>query len=349
MMRRLIVLALFLTTGCVIERPVREHVTLDFKEPGRVNVIETTTLEEIQGRPPRALGERIESIRDALANGRDDWSNRFNRLAADSERVTVDRKHGQLWRVEHSATIDRDSLQKLVADLPMTIQTTRGDGWSELALYPGASTRATREQREHFEKSIDIWSHAVARYFASMRHLYAYLDEKPQRAKAIFTEILDPPKDAPPLVSNHEQELLDQTGDAASEILTMMDTAEDHPFTLDEEADLVYNPLSADFTVRVPGDVLAVEGFAKGAAGTYRIIAPTLLDAVASLEGRWLTPDPLAIKIRAARVKDAPPPDIDAIAAMKRHAEPLVTPSDIASAVAERLKPPSTYRVRWVE
>ena len=348
-MRRLAILALFLASGCVIERPIREHVTLDFQQPGKVNVTESTTIEEIQGRPPRALGERIESVRDALANGRDEWSNRFNRLAAESERVTVDRKHGQLWRVEHSASIDRESLEKLFADMPITIHAARGDGWSELTIVPAGSTRATRAQKEHFEKSMDVWSRAVARYFTSMRHLYAYLQEKPQRSKAIFTEMLAPPKDEPPLVSKAEEDLLDETGEAASDILAMMDTAEDQPFTLDEEADLVSNPLSADFTVRVPADVLVVEGFTKSGTGSYRIVAPTLLDAVASLEGRWLSPDPLAIKIRAARVKDAPAPDIDAIAAMPRRAAEVLTPGEIAAAVTERLRPPNTYRVRWIE
>ena len=348
-MRRLAFLALFLTAGCVIERPVREHVTLDFQQPSSVRVAVTTTIEDLQGRPPRALGERIEFVRDALANGRDDWSNRFARLNLDAERTAFFRKHGQLWRVEHSATIDRDMLQKLFADVPLTIQATRGEGWSELDMYPSSSTRATREQKEHFEKSMEVWSRAVNRYIASMRHLYAYLDEHPQRSKPIFTTILDPQTDAPPIVTDHEQELLDETGNAASEILTMMETAEDHPYTLAEEADLVYNPLSADFTVRVPRDVITVEGFEPGPGGVYRVVAPTLLDAVASLEGRWLSPDPLAIKIRVAHTKDGLTPDIDAIAAMHRHVEPLVTSTDIANAVGEKLKLPRTYRVRWVE
>ena len=346
-MRRLAIVALLLT-GCVAEHPIRERVTLDFGQPERVNVIESTTIEDVEAPPPR-LGRRIEAVRDALANGRDDWSNRFAKVAADSERVTFDRKHGQLWRVEHHASIDRDALEKLFADMSITIHATRGDGWSELAIYPGGSTRATRDQQEHFQKSIDVWSHAAARYFESMRHLYAYLNDNPQRARAMFREMLEPPKDEPPEVTSHEQELLDETGAAAAQILTMLDVAEDQPFTLDEEANLVYNPLRADFTIRVPGEVLAVEGFEKSGDGAYRFVAPKLLDAVASLEGHWLSPDPLALKIRAERVKDTPPPDIEAVAAMPRRVAPVITPSEIASAVTERLKPLSTFRVRWAE
>src|SRR4029077_4662063 len=75
-------------------------------------------------------------------------------------------------------------------------------------------------------------------------------------------------------------------------------TVTDETEQLEAEADLVYNPMPARIIVRIPGQPLIVEGFAPGREGELVAEPPSLLDAIASLEGRWVTPDPLAFSIR---------------------------------------------------
>ena len=66
-----------------------------------------------------------------------------------------------------------------------------------------------------------------------------------------------------------------------------------------------------------------------------------LLDAVESLEGKWISPDPLAASLR--NDEDTPAD----YAKMPRRWSEIVTPAEIEQAVIERLKPASVYRVRW--
>lgn len=333
-------------TACVVERPVRDRVTLaiEANDTAHVRVVAETSFPQWPGRPPRRMAARLDALRESLAAGRDEWSVRFNKVQPENERIIFDRKAGVIERAEHSATIDRAQLESLFADMPVTIQLLHGEGWSELAIYPGSSRRATRAQAEHYEKTVQFFSEAVARYLAAMHRLYGYLDAQPHRTRIIYAALLG---DDPNLILTEEEHaLVEGAGDALNDIMTRLDAAEDQAYTLTEEADLAHQPLAADVYVELPDEPTLIEGFARTKDGVA-IVRPSLLDAVTKLEGRWLSPDPLAMRLHDPEGKKEI--DIEALAREPRHHTTVVTPDEITQAVFEQLQPKSVYRVRWAE
>ncbi|HEY8132220.1 MAG TPA: hypothetical protein VII12_10025 [Thermoanaerobaculia bacterium] len=219
----------------------------------------------------------------------------------------------------------------------------RGDGWAELTIYPGSSERATRQQRERVERMLALYSERAAHYFQTIRGLYSYLDAKPQRAADVFTAVFRDEKDPPARVSEKEESLAAGVRAAIDALLAN----EGETATLDRDFDAVFNPFPAELKVIVPGDVLAAEGFSRLPDRAFMVKLPTALEAVALLEGRWITPDPLAAAL--ASPDDKPAPEIAAaIADQPRRAEAVVTASDIAGALMEKMRPAPRYRVRWI-
>jgi hypothetical protein len=130
--------------------------------------------------------------------------------------------------------------------------------------------------------------------------------------------------------------------DAAMEdIGARMDEREGAAFRFAEEADLVYNPFPARVTVILPGSVMAMEGFKETKPREVTIEPVDLYRAVASLEGRWVQPDPLAAILRDEKVTSV------ALAELPRRTAPVVTASEVSSAILEKLQRPGTYVVRW--
>jgi hypothetical protein len=343
-MRRLLIatLAALALVACDPERPVRDHLTLDFaddRDVKQVRVIAATSFATPQN-APRELTSRLDEQREAIIAGRDEWGVRFAKVAPENERVIFDRKRGEIERVEHSASFARDDLHKFFADLPVTVHLASGDGWSELAIFPASSSRASREQREHFARTMKFWTEGSAQYLAAMHAVYAYLDSQPRRAEIVFAALIHNDPDL--LLTDDEKALVNTASAAMAEMMTRIDAIGEHAYTLTEEADLVYQPLSMDMTVRVPGAILTSEGFERHER-SVTITRPTLLDAIATLEGRWLSPDPLLMQLRTK------PIDITALAAEPRHSADVVTASEIEEAVTKQLRPATTYVVRWAE
>ena len=298
--------------------------------------------------PPRNAGveARVRAAREAILGGRDAWSDRFERVGPETERIAMEKRNGTLSRYEHSGTVSVESLQRFFSDLPMTVQVTRGDGWSEFAIYAAASARATRQQREHFNAQLELWSDTVAKYFEAVGRLYTFLDANPARADNTFHQIFADDDESILAASAEEKALIIGVRKAMSRIVDWED--ETNVFTLAEEADLVLNPFPAEVTVHVPGEITALEGFTKSDADHVLIPRPDLLHAVAGLEGRWVSPDPVAAALRteAEKKEDV---DVAALIAAPRKSTPIVRASDVAAALTEQMRPPSRYRVRWVE
>ena len=72
---------------------------------------------------------------------------------------------------------------------------------------------------------------------------------------------------------------------------------------------------------------------------------PDPFDAVASLEGKWISPDPLAFAIRSDSkgLEDLAP----VLAAEPRRAEAVIGEREVTDALRERLRPAARYRVRF--
>jgi hypothetical protein len=274
--------------------------------------------------------------------GRDEWSMRFRNAAPEHDRVVFDRNGGELAAVQHSATIDAENLQKFFYDLPITTKIIRGEGWVELAIYPGTSDRATRQDREDFEKKLNAGAGAARRYINAIRVMYEYLDEHPQRAEEMFYAMFrDKDDERPPMISKLELELVDAVRAAIDAILDV-----DWSGDLSRKADMVSNPFPATIVVRTPTKPTLVEGFTREERG-LTIQPKDLLEAIGALEGRWIAPDPLAVALKAPSGTTTEQFVIQ-LAGAHRHAEPVVGFNEVLAGLREQLKPADRYRVRFL-
>lgn len=337
MIRRLSCLLLLLAACTRV--PVTEELTIEPDADAETAVVTESSTFLLDPQNDR-MAARVESARAAALSGSDPWSIRFARLATpEEEKVTYQKKRGALERVTRSARIPTDNLQHLLSDTNITVHVLRGDGWQELAFYPGSGGRATREQQREFDAALATWSESVARYFTAVHHLYSYLQQHPGRDRYVFAALLaEKAEDAP--VTEDEAPLVEAVVDAMGSLATQMDVEEGRAASLAEEADLVFNPFPARVVVRVPGDVLAREGFGK----ELTIEPVDLFTAVAALEGRWIAPDPLA-----ALLRDEEGPSPEQLADVERKSTAVVGSSEIAQAIREQLVRPRVYSVRWRE
>lgn len=282
------------------------------------------------------------SVRSTLPEEADAWGVRFAQANPDTDTVTWERRHGKVEAVERTATVGVDQLQKFFFDAPVTITTTRGEGWMELNVYGGGSMRATADQRREAEKLLDAYSTRAANYFEALRSLYIYLDEKPYRARDLFTDILRDDSDPRPVLSEKEEAMCDRVRSAIESILDVNDVAPNAARIFD----LTYNPFPAQVRVIVKGQPLAVEGFTKGDNDTYEIKLLDAPQAVAALEGRWVSPDPIAVVYNNIEKKNSS--ELAAILTVSpRKTEAVVTPSEIGAALVEKMKPAPRYRLRF--
>jgi len=320
---------------------VHHDLTLTFDDSGeRVSIAAVTSIPTAKDSKDRARDDRL---REDILAGRDEWSLRFANANPESSRVILDRAHGELIRAERSVRIDAIDLQKIFFDVSVSAVVTRGDGWAELAIYPGTSTRATRPQRDDAEKKLRAYSERAVHYFAALRSMYGYMNEHQPRAAEIFTALFRDEDDGQPvLITDEEHDLVIALRKALNELTEGDDTEQ-----LEAEADLVYNPLPARIVVHVPGEPLLVEGFAIGRDKELVAEPPSLLEAIASLEGRWVTPDPLAFSMRPGGGGD-PASEAALIAAMPRRTAVVVGAIEVSDAIVEKLRPAPRYRVRWM-
>jgi hypothetical protein len=334
--------AVMLIAAC--GRPPADDLTIEFSKSGDEVVVTADLSLPVSTQNPSAQ-QRVESARSAAAASTDPWTVRFARLRPNADFTTLHRDHGVLDHVTRSVTIAPDDLQLVFSDANITVKTMRGDGWRELAFYPGSSTRATREQQREFDAELAAWSRDVAEYFRAVHQLYSYLDRQPHRSKWLFAAILSERNEdgSDPVVLEEEQVLVDAVTNAMANIADRMDAREGVAETIDEEADLIFNPFPARIVVRTPGTVLGSEGF-EALKGKDLVIEPIdLYTMIHSLEGKWISPDPLAALLRDEQVTAAQ------IGFAKRTSTPVVSELEIANEVRARLERPKAYVVRWRE
>ncbi len=338
MLRKAALAALLLGVACA-QPPVRDELTIDFSgESGTVLVTaETTFAMETQNDRLRA---RVDDARAAATSGTDQWALRFASLTPESDRVTFQRTRGTLERVTRAVRIPVVDLQRALYDTHITVAFLHGDGWRELAFYPGGgSSRATREQQRHVESSLSAWSSDIARYLVAIDRLYNAMDDNPQRARWLFAAVLNEKgvDGIVPAVTEDEQPLVDAVVAAMDAIATRMDEQSEDAAMLAEEVDLLFNPFPARVVVRVPTEVVSSVGFSKDL-----VIEPVnLFNAVTALEGRWASPDPLTALLREESPTSA------TLAAQPRYSTQVVSATEIVNAIREQLARPKTYVVRF--
>jgi hypothetical protein len=332
-------------SACASQSPINNRLVIDFDRDGqRARITSSTDLAlDYRG---HVMEQRLAVERDAILANRDEWSHRFAAVNADSERLLLDKDHGVLQHVERSAVVDRDQLHRFFSDTPITLSLARGAGWTELTLYPGTSSRATRPQREEVQRLLASWSRDGAAYVDAVGKLYSYLDAQPLRADAVFTVLFS--GDGVHAAYEEEEALINGVVKAMDRITDRMQQSQPAAYTVDEEFDLVYNPFPAELLIHTPHAIAAVENLERRADDTVAVHRAGILDAVRSLEGQWVSPDPLALVVRADEEnRDIPTPR--ELAAMPRKWTPMVSATDIEHAITTALTPPAAYKVRWSE
>ena len=129
-------------------------------------------------------------------------------------------------------------------------------------------------------------------------------------------------------------------------IIQDMEAAEDDAFTLDEEFDLVFNSLPAEINVRTPAPIEHIEGFERVDERSAVIRRRGIFDAIRALEGRWISPDPLAIILRSEYDRKEVPASTE-LAALPRRSDPAVSSQEISAEFGRYFAPQQTYRLRW--
>ena len=121
-------------------------------------------------------------------------------------------------------------------------------------------------------------------------------------------------------------------------------------YSPDEVSHLVYDPFPARLTLKLPAAPQAVEGFLKADDGAFTVASPGLWEALRSLEGRWLSPDPVLVYVESARQGEEGTFDLDAFLAKPRRSAPahlLPSAHEVRAEIEARLKPAPLYRVAW--
>jgi hypothetical protein len=339
-MKRLALLSpLLLLLAC--EPVVRKVVTLAFDATGNeVTLSATTYIGDAKAGSPEYA--EAEERRSALLAERDEWSLRFAQANPEAERVTLSRKRGKLESVQRTATIATGDLQKFFFDTPVTVTTTRTDGSMELNIYAGTSMRATPQQRRAAEKLINAYSRRAARYFAAVRNMYLYLEEKPLRSTAMFASVFD--ELAPDHLADDERVMTAAVRDAIESLLSDDDEGS---AAIDRVFDLVYNPFPAQMQVVVKGETLINEGFQRLESGAYEIRMPTAFEAIGALEGKWVSPDPLALAADPANEKKSSAELAQMIDKLPRRSAAVVSQQELTDALIATMRPAARYRLRW--
>lgn len=335
---------------------VQKVVTLVFSndQPDEVTISTSTELGTAERGTPEAAA--IEREREALLAGSDDWSARFANADPEFERVTFQREKKQLQRVEHTARVRFANLQRFFFDTNLLVEVTSGDGGNELTIHAGASTRATRAQKDHVNQLLDNFSEQAVRYFAATRALYAYLDSNADRAGPLFLALgnamlgdkkdFEEPEQPGPELRDAEKHLVSAITDA---IEAMVDGDNGRAGDVDREFDAAFNPFPAEFHVVVPGEPLAVEGFDLSKEGGLVVKSVGVLDGLARLEGKWVSPDPVARLLRSENAPQAPRLFADDMMKAPRRAVDVVRPGEVRQALIDAMRPAEFYRVRWAK
>ncbi len=331
---------------------VEKIVTLTFtnEQPDSVTISTSTELGNAERGTPEAGA--IERERQALLSGSDEWSVRFANADPEFERVTFQREKRQLQRVEHTGRVSFTNLQRFSFDTPLIVDVLRGEGWNELTIYAGTSTRATRKQKDHVDRLLANFAEHAVRYFAATHSLYDYLESNEGRAEPLFFTLAarfadkeKTPEHPGPELSDVEEKLVTALFES---IGAMLEDDEGGAGNIDFEFDAAFNPFPSELRVVVPGEPLLVDGFSRTEGGGLVVKSTGVLDAVALLEGKWVSPDPIAGLLRTAEGPEVPRGFAQAMATEDRHAENVIRADDVRQALIDTMKPPVRYRVRWI-
>src|SRR4051794_28076966 len=169
--RLLLLPLLLLSLLSCFEPPVREALRLRFLPGGAVLATSTVEIDDDSEDANPALARRLDDARRTLLEGSDAWGVRFAAANAAAERFAWEKQLGLLRSARRSALFaEPQDFEALFRDTSLAVTYTADPqrGLAELAIVPGPSTRASRQQREETERTLAAWSAAVAEYLRTV-------------------------------------------------------------------------------------------------------------------------------------------------------------------------------------
>jgi hypothetical protein len=333
---------------------VTERLSIAFLTEGPVRVTVTHAIEKPVVKEGAALDERLEEIRRALLEERDEWSRCFAAVQAAEETCRWVKRGGELTEHERSAVLESPAdLREFFARTALRTAYRERDGRAEFAVFPGPALRATREQRERVAREMEAWGGAVAAYLGETAPLFAYLEAGPGRAAACFGEIFadllpDGVRGGLPPLTPEEEERLKVVEDAMAKVLAALRVQEGEAYTLDELSRMAFNPFPAEFQVEAPSPLVQVEGFERTGEKTARVPALGLWAAYAAVRSRWLSPDPLQAWLEGS-LREEKDFDLEGFCALPRtFAAAPPDGREVLSILERALTPPDEYCLAWM-
>jgi hypothetical protein len=356
--RPLVLAVSLLFLASCFDPPVRESVRIRFLPDGMAMVTSAVELDPLAGSDNPALERRLSDLRRDLLDGLDPWAKRFEAVEPAAERFTWEKHLGVLSGARRSAVLDDPGkLGSVFADTSLAVTyEIREDGTAELTIVPGTPSQASRKQRKDLEEFLGEWSADVAEYLAATADLYDWLEDNPTRAQAclleLFGDVIDENSlpaegEEPQALSPEEQKRVDRVEEAMGEVLSVLLIPSGQDRSIDELSHLVYDPFPAPLSIQLPGEPLEVEGFAPSGSEDriWTVDNPSLWAALQSLEGRWVSPDPVMIYVKH-KGPNAKGLDLSALLDTPRRVNrPVPNSLEVRRAIEERLKPASSiYR-----
>ena len=349
------VLACLALASC-FDPPVRESLLLRFLPNGAVVATSTVEIADT-GTANAALERRVGEVRRAILEGSDPWGARFAAAEPAAERFAWEKRLGDLRGASRSAVITEPrNLAAVFGDTSLSVnyEVDTERRIAELTIVPGPASRASRKQREDLDRVMETWTAALAEYLAAAQQLYAYLEERPERAHACFgtlfaEQLSEDDVGSLQELTKDEEKVVGRLDEATRQVLEVLVVPDNGSYSPDEVSHLVYDPFPARLAVKLPGSPLSVEGFSPGSKGTLSVPSLGLWEALKSLEGRWLAPDPVVFYVASAQSGEEKL-DLDLFVQQARKSAPahlLPSAREVRTALEERLRPAPVYRASW--
>lgn len=335
-------LVLFLA-GCDEEDPVSERLTLAIGEENEIEIISTVNIFNVgDDKEHQPLRDYVQKVRDDLLAGNDAWSRRFALVESREERLEIAKKDRQLVSVVRSVVTTRPELTRFLFDTSLNAFFLQGDGWEELSIAATGVRPATDRERAMVNAQLDAIADAYVRYAAAMAAFYDYLSLHPERAATCFAAMDDEGK--PIEVEKEESELIEAVGKSLGEMNTLRNVSPNEVFSLNAASRRVFDPFPADLVITVPNEIVESAGFQRRDAHTVAVVRRGFWDVLEAFNGRFVSPDILAIAIDAEQEKKEW--KLASLADLPRRAS-RPTATEVRAAIAEQLQPLPMYRVRW--
>ena len=241
--------------------------------------------------------ERLDDV-DAVSDG-GSWTRRERHLVTFERWVLTSEAERELTGL-FAGTLVQPALVVGPETVTLSFQTFRG-------------SRASAAETRLIEAKLDGWTRAVADYYRALDTLWRRLASDPEAAEALLRELLDDVLDEedpadilnlPPARGSEEQPTdpdVERVLKAEEAVLSLFEVDDDDAFTLQELSRRVLDPFPASILVKPAGPVIETVGFVDAGEGLLGIPRRSLWDSFEALEGKWLAPDPLVVKVAKTR------------------------------------------------